>query len=393
MSGLTPDKSLEVVRRLTSIARDLSGADGATLVLRDGDDCYYADEDAIAPLWKGVRVPLNACISGWVMANKQPVAIEDVYADPRIAANVYRPTFVQSLVVVPVCREAPVAAIGAYWATRHRAEAREVAVLQSIADAAALALENVSLAERLQQAEAATRTRDEFLARLANELRTPLTAILGWAKILRTGRMDVEATRRAVEVIERNADSQRQLIGDLVDVGQVIAGTLVLQMSTVDLARVVRNVLESAGPAIEGKGLSVSVSFLSAAEVRGDAERLQQVVGHLVSNALKFTPAGGSIEVRLSRSPQAVTLTVSDSGAGIAPDVLPHVFERLRQADPIGPRKHAGLGVGLAIVRHVVELHGGTISAESGGTDQGATFTVEVPVETLARSAGVATVP
>jgi len=392
MSGLTPDKSLEVVRRLTSIARDLSGADGATLVLRDGDDCYYADEDAIAPLWKGVRVPLNACISGWVMANKQPVAIEDVYADPRIAANVYRPTFVQSLVVVPVCREAPVAAIGAYWATRHRAEAREVAVLQSIADAAALALENVSLAERLQQAEAANRTRDEFLARLAHELRTPLTAILGWAKILRTGRMDVEATRRAVEVIERNADSQRQLIGDLVDVGQVIAGTLVLQMSTVDLARVVRNVLESAGPAIEGKGLSVSVSFLSAAEVRGDAERLQQVVGHLVSNALKFTPAGGSIEVRLSRSPQAVTLTVSDSGAGIAPDVLPHVFERLRQADPIGPRKHAGLGVGLAIVRHVVELHGGTISAESGGTDQGATFTVEVPVETLARSAGVATV-
>ena len=393
MSGLTPDKSLEVVRRLTSIARDLSGADGATLVLRDGDDCYYADEDAIAPLWKGVRVPLNACISGWVMANKQPVAIEDVYADPRIAANVYRPTFVQSLVVVPVCREAPVAAIGAYWATRHRAEAREVAVLQSIADAAALALENVSLAERLQQAEAANRTRDEFLARLAHELRTPLTAILGWAKILRTGRMDVEATRRAVEVIERNADSQRQLIGDLVDVGQVIAGTLVLQMSTVDLARVVRNVLESAGPAIEGKGLSVSVSFLSAAEVRGDAERLQQVVGHLVSNALKFTPAGGSIEVRLSRSPQAVTLTVSDSGAGIAPDVLRHVFERLRQADPIGPRKHAGLGVGLAIVRHVVELHGGTISAESGGTDQGATFTVEVPVETLARSAGVATVP
>src|SRR3989442_6520243 len=152
MGGVTPARPAKAGRGPTSLAPGLSGADGATLVLRDGDDCYYADEDAIAALWKGGRVPLNACISGWVMANKQPVAIEDVYADPRIAANVYRPTFVQSLVVVPVCREAPVAAIGAYWATRHRAEAREVAVLQSIADAAALALENVSLAERLQQA-------------------------------------------------------------------------------------------------------------------------------------------------------------------------------------------------------------------------------------------------
>ena len=383
MSGSTPVTLLEVVRQLLSVAREVSGADGVTFVLRDGDQCAFADESAIAPLWKGRRVPMATCLAGWVMLNAQAVALEDIYADPRISADAYRPTFVQSLVVVPVRREAPVAAIGAYWASRHRADEREVARLQSIADAAALALESVSLRESLRQAERANRTKDEFLAALSHELRTPLTAIVGWAKMLRSGRVDADTTRRAVEVIERNADAQRRLVGDLLDVTHAITGKIVLELSNVDLVRVVQSVLESAAPAIEAKRHVLTVSFPTDAVVRGDAERLAQVASNLVSNAVKFTPAGGSVEVRLARTGHAVTLVVSDSGVGIAPDVLPHVFDRFREADGGVPRKYSGLGVGLAIVRHLVELHRGRVRAESAGEGRGSTFSVEVPIGTI----------
>src|SRR6266850_2956225 len=380
MSVSMPDTLLEIVRRLSSVAREVSGADGVTFVMREGDQCYFADESAIAPLWKGRRVPMDTCIAGWVMLNAQAVALEDIYADPRISADAYRPTFVQSLVVVPVRREAPVAAIGAYWATRHRADTREVARLQSIADAAALALENVSLRESLQRAETANRTKDEFLVSLSHELRTPLTTIVGWAKMLRTGRVNADTAHRALEVIERNADIQRQLIGDLLDVTHAITGKIVLEVANVDLVRVVRSVLESAAPAIEAKRHVLTVSLPAEAVVRGDAERLAQVASNLVSNAVKFTPAGGGIEVRLTRTGHEVTLVVSDSGVGIVPDLLPRVFDRSHGADAGVPRKYSGLGVGLAIVRHLVELHRGRVRAESAGEGRGSTFSVEVPI-------------
>jgi len=380
MSVSMPDTLLEIVRQLSSVAREVSGADGVTFVMREGDQCYFADESAIAPLWKGRRVPMDTCIAGWVMLNAQAVALEDIYADPRISADAYRPTFVQSLVVVPVRREAPVAAIGAYWATRHRADEREVARLQSIADAAALALENVSLRERLQRAETANRTKDEFLASLSHELRTPLTTIVGWVKMLRTGRVNADTADRALGVIERSADTQRQLIGDLLDVTHAITGKIVLELSNVDLVRVVRSVLESAAPAIEAKRHVLTVSVPAEAVVRGDAERLAQVASNLVSNAVKFTPAGGGIEVRLTRTGHEVTLVVSDSGVGIVPDLLPRVFDRFHEADAGVPRKYSGLGVGLAIVRHLVELHRGRVRAESAGEGRGSTFSVEVPI-------------
>src|SRR2546426_4712294 len=171
MSGSTPVTLLEVVRQLLSVAREVSGAGGVTFALRDGAQCSFADESAIAPLWKGRRVPMATCLAGWVMLNAQAVALEDIYADPRISADAYRSTFVQSLVVVPVRREAPVAAIGAYWARRHRADEREVARLQSIADAAALALENVSLRESLRRGGNPHRPQDEFLPAPSPQLR------------------------------------------------------------------------------------------------------------------------------------------------------------------------------------------------------------------------------
>jgi signal transduction histidine kinase len=390
-----------VMETVRDVARALSGADGVTFVLRDGDECYYADESAIAPLWKGRRFPLESCISGWVMLHGRAAVIEDIYADPRIPADAYRPTFVQSLAMVPVRREAPVAAIGAYWARRHDPAEHEVAALQTLADAAALALENVSLYEALQrtlesertareQAEEASRTKDEFLAVVSHELRTPLTAILGWAKMLAGGRLDEGTTRRAVEVIARNTESQLRLISALIDVSQAMSGKIVLQVGDVDLAHVVRTVLDAMAAAIEAKGIVLNVSVPAEARLRGDAERLQQVVWNLVSNALKFTAAGGRIDVRLECVDAATALTVADSGIGIAPHVLPHVFERFRQADASVTRPYPGLGLGLAIVRHLVELHGGRVVAESAGEGRGATFRVDVPTATVARIEGVA---
>ena len=414
VSDATRDRLLDAVRRLSfcrelpavmktvrDVARTLSGADGVTFVLRDGDQCYYAEESAIAPLWKGRRFPLQACISGWVMLHGAPAVIEDIYADPRIPVAAYRPTFVQSLAMVPVRREAPVAAIGAYWARRHAAAEAEVATLQTLADAAALALENVTLYETLQrtlaseraareQAEQASRTKDEFLAVVSHELRTPLTAILGWSKMLGTGHLDANTTRRALEVIGRNTENQLRLISTLLDASQAITGKIVLQVTDVDLARIVRSVLDGMAAAVEAKRIVLDVTLPTDGRLRGDADRLQQIVWNLVSNALKFTPTGGRIDVRLERADSMMALTVADSGVGIAPHVLPHVFERFHQADGSVTRPYPGLGLGLAVVRHLVELHGGRVVAQSAGEGQGATFRVDVPIGVAAHVGRVA---
>ncbi|HEX8070934.1 MAG TPA: PAS domain S-box protein [Pyrinomonadaceae bacterium] len=235
------------------------------------------------------------------------------------------------------------------------------------------------------QAEAASRTKDEFLATVSHELRTPLTAILGWARLLRGDGMDAPASRHAVTVIERNARAQAQLIEDLLDISRIITGRLRLEQATVDLVPVVHSVLDSVRLAAEAKEISLHADY-DAAElaVTGDAARLQQVVWNLLTNAVKFTPPGGRVEVRLARRDGHARLVVSDTGVGIAPEFLPYVFERFRQADQSTSRSHGGLGLGLAIVRHLVELHGGQVEAESAGEGQGARFTVALPLQAAA---------
>jgi signal transduction histidine kinase/response regulator RpfG family c-di-GMP phosphodiesterase len=236
------------------------------------------------------------------------------------------------------------------------------------------------------EAELANRTKDEFLATLSHELRTPLTAILGWSHLLRSGKFDQEGVLRGLETIERNARSQSQLIDDLLDVSRIITGKLSLDVRPVDLVTVVGAVIESMRPAADAKGIKFAVELdPSAARISGDASRLQQVVWNLLSNAVKFTPEGGRVETRLERAGAGARLTVSDTGQGIAPQFLPHVFERFRQADGTTTRQHGGLGLGLAIARHLVELHGGTIEARSDGVNKGTTFTVTLPSASPAR--------
>jgi signal transduction histidine kinase len=247
--------------------------------------------------------------------------------------------------------------------------------------------ERSRLLEREQAArvelERANRAKDEFIATVSHELRTPISAVLGWARLLRTGKLDAAASSRAVEVIERSAAAQAQLVDDLLDVSRVERGELRLYVRPVDLHAVVEAAIEAVRPAATARGTTIAAELDAAAgPVVGDPARLQQVTWNLLSNAIKFTPHGGRVEVRLFRDGDHAGLVVRDDGVGIAPDFLPHVFERFRQADSSRTRAFGGLGLGLAIVRHLVEAHGGTVCAESAGTGKGAAFTVRLPIGT-----------
>ena len=227
----------------------------------------------------------------------------------------------------------------------------------------------------------ANRLKDEFLATVSHELRTPLTAILGWAHMLRAGQLDEQGATSALETIERNARTQAQLIDDLLDVSRIITGKLRLDVRQVDPGSFIEPAVEALRPAAEAKGVRIrKVMDTGVVSVAGDPARLQQVVWNLLSNAIKFTPKGGKVQVRLERIDSHIEIAVSDTGAGIKPEFLPHVFERFRQADQTTTRRHGGLGLGLAIVRHLVELHGGTVEADSPGEGRGATFVVKLPV-------------
>ena len=253
-------------------------------------------------------------------------------------------------------------------AERLRAEAEREALL---------AREQVLRAE----AEELSRLKDEFLATMSHELRTPLNAIFGWITLLRTRRLDEPTQERALETIERNARAQKRLIEDLLDVSRIVTGKVALELVTVDPRRVVEAALETMHPAAQTKGLKiVPLLDIGAGTVRGDFARLQQIVCNLLSNAIKFTEAGGHIEVCLARRNGEVEISVADSGQGISPEFLPLVFDRFRQEDGSISRRHGGLGLGLAIVRHLVELHAGSVDAQSAGEGKGAKFIVRLPV-------------
>ncbi|MEH1962266.1 MAG: ATP-binding protein [Nostoc sp.] len=234
------------------------------------------------------------------------------------------------------------------------------------------------------EAETANRIKDEFLATLSHELRTPLNAIMGWTQLLRSRKLDETTTGRALETIERNTKSLTQLIEDILDVSRIIRGTLHLNIHQVKLVPLVEAAIDTVRPAAQAKEISIKCRFKpEVGVIVGDANRLQQVVWNLLSNAVKFTPKGGRVDVQLQRIQSHVQIRVSDTGGGIAAEFLSHVFERFCQADSSKTRSHGGLGLGLAIVRHLVELHGGTVCAQSPGIGQGATFIVNLPIKAV----------
>ncbi|KAF3887526.1 MULTISPECIES: ATP-binding response regulator [Nostocales] len=232
-----------------------------------------------------------------------------------------------------------------------------------------------------EQAEAANRIKDEFLAVLSHELRSPLNPILGWAKLLQSRTLDEQKTKHALATIERNAQLQTQLIGDLLDVSRILRGKLSLNIAPVDLADTIKAAMETVRLAAEAKSIQIETAInITIGKVAGDSGRIQQIIWNLLANSVKFTPEGGRVEIRLERVGTQTQITVSDTGKGISPDFLPYVFDSFRQADSATTRKFGGLGLGLAIVRHLTELHGGVVTAHSLGEGKGATFTLRLPL-------------
>jgi signal transduction histidine kinase/CheY-like chemotaxis protein len=265
---------------------------------------------------------------------------------------------------------------------RHYADA-DLLLVNDLARRAASAIDNAQLYELARteraSAESAARAKDEFVAVVSHELRTPLNVIIGWVRLLRGGSLPEATREHALEVVERNADAQNQLVTDLLDISRVLTGKVRLEPAQVDFGNLLRLVVEDARLALDAKRLQMHLSITEPAVMRGDAERLKQVVWNLLLNAIKFTPKGGSIRIGLSRVDSELELSVQDDGVGIAPDVLPYVFRSFHQANST-TRTHGGLGLGLSITKHLVELHGGSIVALSDGVGKGSEFRVRLPL-------------
>ncbi len=328
-----------------------------------------------------------------VMRTGRPEAIYEG-ADALIAATardgeeirLLRELGVHSRLIVPLrARGRTLGAIAFVAATPTRTYGPDdLALAEQLSNAAGLAVDNARLYHEAQEA---NRLKDEFLATVSHELRTPLNAMLGWARLLRAGTMAPTMSERALVTIERNAQAQAQLIDDLLDVSRIITGKLRLDVRSIDLGAVIESAVDAVRPAADAKQIRLDVDIdRMIGPVTADGARFEQVVWNLLSNAVKFTPAGGGVSVALTSVGSHLELRVTDSGQGIRPDFLPHVFDRFRQADNRGTKSHTGLGLGLAIVRHLVELHGGTVRAESAGEGKGASFTVDIPLAPVHRA-------
>ena len=256
---------------------------------------------------------------------------------------------------------------------------RDITDRKRVEEERRLLLENAQTARA--DAEAANGIKDEFLALLSHELRTPLTSILGWSRLLAAGSLDEVTSKRAVEIIVRNARAQRQLIDDLLDISRIIARKLRLDVRPVGLTPMIEAIVDGVRPGADAKNIHLQTALdPRVSPISGDPDRLQQIIWNLLTNAIKFTPKGGRVQVRLERIDSHVELSISDTGQGIDAELLPHVFDRFSQSDSSSTRRHSGLGLGLAIVRELVELHCGTVTAESQGTGEGTTFRVTLPL-------------
>jgi PAS domain S-box-containing protein len=385
-----------VLQRIVEGARELCGSDLAAILLRDGDSPSMRPRFRAGGSWsesyEALRVEPGRGVGGRVLITRRPFRTDDYLDDPRVSGDYRRiaeESGIVALMVVPILIGERVEGLLYVDNCSPRPFTDEDETMcMRLAGHAAIAIRNAELFRREQdaraEAETANRAKDQFLAVVSHELRTPLNAMTGWVRLLRSNRFDERQRLHGLDVIERNARLQAQLINDLLDVSRFPAGKLELDRVPMDLAPVVEDAVDALRADAEAKGLSIAFDLDPAgAVVLGDARRLHQVVANLLSNAVKFTPRGGRVEVRLRRHEDEVRLSVSDTGEGLDPATLQHIFEPFYQADTTTTRMHRGLGLGLAIVHQLVELHGGHIRAESGGRGRGTTFLVTVPAAAL----------
>jgi len=384
-------RNLETVMAIVRRAvRDLTGADGATFVLRDGEHCYYADEDAIAPLWKGQRFGLGACVSGWTMLHRQPAVIENVYTDPRVPHDAYRPTFVKSLVMTPIRTVAPIGAIGAYWANSHVATEEEIELLQALADSASIAIEAVEAFSTLEQRaagyvrnaadlEVANRELETFSFAVAHDLRSPLIAIDGFCNVLleHCAHTFDEESREYLGRISASVTRMHRLIEDLLSLSRVSLATL--HRTPVDLSSLARETMWS----LRERATERRVEFLIADNlvVEGDPDLLRLVVENLLANAWKFTSQRQEAHIEFSSSllPNGDrAFFVRDNGAGFDSRYAGKLYKPFNRLHT--QAEFPGMGIGLALVQRAVHRHGGKIWAESQ-VDRGASFYFTLPAQ------------
>lgn len=376
------DSVMKIVR---TAARKLTGADGATFVLRDGNLCYYADEDAISPLWKGSRFPMSACISGWAMLNRQPAVIEDIYADNRIPADAYRPTFVKSLAMVPIRTLDPIGAIGNYWAVKRQPTADEVWLLQSLADITAVTIENVNVyaeleqrvKERTLQLEAINKELEAFSYSISHDLRAPLRTVRSYTEILLEDHDESlnEEGRRIANKILSGAGDMGLLIDHLLTFFKTDKKELT--RSTIPMKAMVVALIEELKAHEKDRNIEFHVQEIP--DAMGDPSLIKQVWENLISNAVKYTghKENAMIEVGSDKTDKGIVYHVKDNGAGFNMqyyDKLFAVFQRLHAAEEFN-----GTGIGLATVQRIIHRHGGQIWA-NGKRGEGASFYFSLPL-------------
>jgi PAS domain S-box-containing protein len=391
----------KVVQTLTDAATAVTGAAFGSFfynVIDERGSSYmlYTLSGASRDHFAHFPMPRATDLFGPTFRGEGVIRIDDVKHDPRYGKN--SPYFgmpaghlpVTSYLAVPVVSHSGEVLGGLFFGHPSRGvfTDRHERIVTGLAGQAASAMDNARLYEEMRrahtEAETANRLKDEFLATVSHELRTPLNAILGWARLLNGGQLDEDSRGRAVETIERSALAQGQIVEDILDVSRIITGKLRLDVAPVEIGQLVSDAVQSMQPTADARGVRLQTILDTRTNlIWGDSQRLQQVIWNLLSNAIKFTSKGGRVQVALARVNSQIEISVSDTGKGIKREFLPHVFERFTQADSSTTRMHGGLGLGLAIVRHLTELHGGTVAADSGGEGLGATFTITLPVAVL----------
>lgn len=370
------DTVMKIVRH---VAREITGADGATFILKENDKCFYADENAIGPLWKGGRFPLDSCISGWAMKNRKAAVIEDIYIDERIPIDLYKPTFVKSLAMVPIRTIDPIGAIGNYWAKQHAPTAQEVTILQSLADFTAIAMENIKVHHELEQRVKdrtlqlleANKELETFSYAVSHDLRAPLRTIGMYMDILTRDcepKFDND-NRKVVKKINGKIEEMHHLVENLLSFFSM--SNKPVQKSLVNMKAMVSEICQTLKEAEPGR--TINYLILDLPDAPADTDLIHQVWFNLISNAFKFTRQKSSavIEIGYETTGKEIVYSVRDNGAGFNMDCydkLFGVFNRLH-----GQKEYDGNGVGLAIVQRIVERHGGRVWAE-GKENEGAKF-------------------
>lgn len=388
---LSLSRDLERVMTIVrTTAREISGADGATFVLRDNDKCYYADEDAISPLWKGQRFPIHTCISGWAMLHRQSVVIEDIYTDSRIPVDAYQPTFVKSLVMVPIRSIDPIGAIGTYWAQPFVPTEEEVIMLQSLADITAVTMENIKVYNELEE-RVKERTRElinsltrekemsalrtQFFSTASHEFKTPLTSILTSADILESYNREGMYTEQRARHINRITTCSKQLIGivsDLLASEKIEQGKTEMIYEKFDIKEFTTSIIEQLESSLK-KGQHIRYAHYGNTEVIQVKNILGNLLLNLLSNASKYSEESQPVDVCMEVTGKKITLQVKDHGIGIPAIDQPHIFDSFFRAT--NTEGISGTGLGLHIVKRYMELLNGSIQFESR-ENEGTTFTL-----------------